>query len=220
MDISSLYSLLSKYTYFKNYRTSARRCFSIYLFVFIGCSLVCSVSVRAETEITLTSKYYQFNAHDKKSIWKGIVTHSPKVSLADYAQHKVVVGLTEWNLRYHYTFRVGLYRCEIKKHSVDVSIAIHLPYWENKWEASEPLQKSWDQYVRMVSDHEDIHKEYAIRTAKRLDKDISELGVFKGCNALKKEVEAISQRHMQQNRADNSWFDAKEKIYQKNAIWF
>ncbi len=183
-------------------------------------SLVCSTSIRAETEVSLSSKYYQFNAHDKKSIWKGIISHSPKVSLKDYAQHKVVVGLTEWSLRYHYTFRVGLYRCEIKKHSVDVRVAIHLPYWENKWEAPEVLQKSWDQYVRMVSDHEDVHKEYAIRTAKRLDKDISELEVFKGCGELKKAIEAISQRHMQQNRADNSWFDAKEKIYQKNAIWF
>jgi predicted secreted Zn-dependent protease len=182
--------------------------------------LIYSPSALAETEVSLSSKYYQFNAHDKKSIWKGIVAHSPKVSLEDNAQHRVVVGLTEWSLRYHYTFKVGLYRCEIKKHSVDVDIAIHLPYWENKWEASGSLQQSWDQYVRMVSDHEDIHKEYAIRTATRLDKSISELGVFKGCNALKQEVNAISQRHMQQNKADNSWFDAKEKIYQKNAIWF
>ena len=192
-----------------------RYVFAVFLSVFI-----CSPSALAETEITLSSKYYQFNAHDKKSIWKGIVAHSPKVSLADYAQHKVVVGLTEWNLRYHYTFRVALYRCEIKKYAVDVNIAIHLPYWQNKWEASEPLQKSWDQYVRMVSDHENIHKEYAIRTAKRIDRGISELGVFKGCGELKKEVEAISRRHMQQNNADNRWFDAKEKIYQKNAIWF
>ncbi|MBV1920015.1 MAG: DUF922 domain-containing Zn-dependent protease [Pseudomonadales bacterium] len=181
---------------------------------------ICSPSALAETEVSLSSKYYQFNAHDKKSIWKGIVAHSPKVSLEDYAQHRVVVGLTEWSLRYHYTFKVSLYRCEIKKHSVNVNIAIHLPYWENKWEASPSLQQSWDQYVRMVSDHEDIHKEYAIRTAKRLDKGISELGVFKGCNELKEEVDVISQRHMQQNRADNNWFDAKEKIHQKNVIWF
>jgi len=220
MTISSLYSLLSKYIYYRNRRTSTQCFFAVFLSVLICSGVVYSASVRAETEISLSSKYYQFSAHDKTSIWKGIISHSPKVSLKDYAQHKVVVGLTEWGLRYHYTFRVGLYRCEIKKHSVEVNIAIHLPYWENKWEASEVLQKSWDQYVRMVSGHEDIHKEYAIRTAKRLDKDISELEVFKDCNALKKEVEAISQRHMQQNRADNSWFDAKEKIYQKNAIWF
>ncbi len=200
---------------FQIYIIYIRYIFAILLFV-----LIYSPSALAEPEITLSSKYYQFKAHDKKSIWKGIIAHSPKISLEDHAQHKVVVGLTEWSMRYDYIFRVGLYRCEIKKHSVDVNIVIHLPYWENKWEASESLQQSWDQYVRMVSDHEGIHKEYAIRTARRLDKGISALGVFKGCNELKEEVEAVSQRHMQQNKADNSWFDAKEKIYQKNAIWF
>ncbi len=215
MNTYFLYLQSRSCLYFLKYHTNLRYLFVIFLSVFI-----CTPPALAKTQTSLASKYYQFNAHDKKSIWKGIVAHSPKISMKEHAQHRVVVGLTEWSLRYHYTFRVGLYRCEIKKHSVDVSVAIHLPYWENKWEASESLQRSWDQYVRMVSDHEEIHKEYAIRTAKRLDKDISDLGVFKGCNALRKEVEAIAQRHMQQNKADNSWFDAKEKIYQKNAIWF
>jgi len=215
MNTSLLYSLPFKFIDCLARLKSTAIIFAICLSV-----LAISPLAQAKTEVSFSTHYYQFKAHDKKSIWKGVIAHSPKVSLEGHAQHRVVVGLTEWSLRYHYTFRVGLYRCEIKKHSVDVDIAIHLPYWENKWEASESLQKPWDQYVRMVSDHEDIHKEYAIRTAERLDDDISELGVFKSCDELKREVESISQRHMQQNRADNRWFDAKEKIYQKNAIWF
>ncbi len=215
MDISSLYIICFKYINSFSFKTTSHYFVAIFLSVFI-----CSASALAKTETSLSSKYYQFNAHDKKSIWKGIVAHSPKVSMKAHVQHKVVVGLTEWSLRYHYTFRVGLYRCEIKKHSVDVNVAIHLPYWENKWEAPELLQRSWDQYVRMVSDHEDIHKEYAIRTAKRLDKSINDLGVFKGCNELKEEVEAIARRHIQQNKADNSWFDAKEKFIKKTLFAF
>ena len=176
--------------------------------------------VYAKADISVTSNYYEFEAKDKVSIWEGIISRSPKISLDDHAQHNAIVGLTEWSLRYKYTFQAALYRCEIKEFNISADIAVHLPHWEDKWKASLVLQKSWDNYVRMVSDHEDIHKIYAIRTADRIDKDVLAIGQRKRCEELESEVEAIFKRHLLQNRLDNTWFDAKEKIHQKNAIWF
>ncbi|OUS31912.1 hypothetical protein A9Q99_02125 [Gammaproteobacteria bacterium 45_16_T64] len=174
----------------------------------------------AKTEISFSSQYYSFQAHDKASIWKGIAAKSPKVSQKDHVRHQVIVGLTEWDLRQHYRFRGSLNRCELVGATTQLNVSIHLPYWEDKWKAPGYLQKSWDQYVRMVSDHEGIHKAYAIRTAERIDKEVSELVHEKDCEQLKAYIDEIVQKHMQQNRLDNRWFDAKEKIYQKHAAWF
>jgi len=123
-------------------------------------------------------------------------------------------------MAYRYRFKAVPYRCEVKAFSVSTDISIHLPFWEDKWKASPELQESWDGYVRMVSGHEDIHKAYAIRTGERIDRDVLAIGVAKDCEDLKAEIEEITSRHVQQNRMDNRWFDAKEKIHQKNAIWF
>jgi len=195
------------------YSFATRYCCVFFLFVL-------SANVGAEAIISVNSTYYQFSANDKASIWKGIRDSSPKVSMDDHTDHRVVVGLTEWQLRYRYRFRSVPYHCEIKSFSINLDISIHLPFWVDKWKAPVELQQSWDRYVRMVSTHENIHKSYALRTVNLIDKDVSELKPVKRCDDLKAQVEGIAKRHVQQNKMDNRWFDAKEKIYQKNAIWF
>lgn len=174
----------------------------------------------AATEIHIASKYYSFAAHDKASIWVGMASASPKVSLDDHVQHEIVIGLTEWRLRQRYQYQAALFRCEVADHVVVLDVVIHLPHWKDKWKAPAHLQSSWDKYVRMVSDHEDIHKAYAIRTAERIDEEVSALGQAKDCEQLTHDIDKIVEKHLAQNRLDNKWFDAKERFYQKRLQWF
>ena len=82
------------------------------------------------------------------------------------------------------------------------------------------MAENWDNYVRMVSKHENVHKDYAVKTAHELDKRLAEIGVMKSCKDLKAKIEQTRQDVLAQNYLDNKWFDAKERVYQQKLKWF
>ena len=101
-----------------------------------------------------------------------------------------------------------------------LNVTITLPHWKNKWQASQQLADNWDNYVRMVARHESVHKDYAIDMVRDLDKRLGELGVLGSCEELQKEVKKAKEQAVAKNKANNRWFDAKDRVYQKKLKWF
>ena len=177
-------------------------------------------TVFAEPVINESKQYYEFDAGSREEIWHRISRAGGRVQASDGTDHGVRVAWTSHDLQLKYQFQPGLNKCRLTSYQPILNVTVTLPYWRNKWEANPVLADNWDNYVRMVANHESVHKDHAIKMAKDLDQRLGEIGVMKSCRDLKAEVKKIRDQVISENVANNRWFDAKERVYQKKLKWF
>lgn len=177
-------------------------------------------SLQAKPIITEERVYYSFKANNRDQIWQQIERNSPKGRVESAGEHLINVALTQLNLTGQYQYQASLTKCKLTTIQPQLHITIHMPHWENSWQADALLVENWNRYVRMVSDHEDIHKQYAIKMVEELEQALLKIGTFKRCNQLKEELEKVRSATLGKYRAQNAWFDAKERVYQKDMNWF
>ena len=182
--------------------------------------LLLTAWVRAQPVIQDATEYYEFSAATRAEIWHQILANSPKGSVEMAGHHAVNVATTEWRFEGHYRYEASLFKCRIIDVQPVLYITIHLPHWNNKWQADAKLAEDWDRYVRMVSNHEAIHRRYAIKMAEEYEKTLNELDTYKSCRDLNDDVTKIKDRLIGKYRAKNLWFDAQEFEYQKELNWF
>lgn len=164
--------------------------------------------------------YYEFIANNKNEIWQQIQQKSPRGTVNMAGQHAVNVATTEWQMSARYTLEGGLYRCTLKAVQPTLQITLRLPYWSNKWQADKLLADNWDNYLRMVSNHEDIHRQYAIKMAEEFEIELMKLDSYRHCIDLKQAIEKTRIQVIAKYQAQNKWFDATELTYQHNLEWF
>lgn len=184
----------------------------------IGLSNICSAF--AEPVIHSKTRHYEFTAATREEIWHRISQAGGVDAAADGTNHLVRVAWTAFNLQLNYSLSAALFQCRLHSYQPILYVTVTLPHWKNKWQADQVLAENWDNYVRMVSKHENVHKDYAVKTAHELDKRLAEIGVMKSCKDLKAKIEQTRQDVLAQNYLDNKWFDAKERVYQQKLKWF
>lgn len=190
-----------------------------YLIVFLITSFWFGTAF-SEPVIHVDKEYYEFNANTKKQVWQQIQRAGGKAKSHDGSNHWVRVAWTAYDLDLKYSYRAGLYQCKLASYTPILKVTVTLPHWKNKWQADAVLAENWDNYVRMVSSHENVHKEYALEMVQDLDKRLAELSTTKSCRELIEQIKKTQQQVIAENRAKNKWFDAKELVYQKNLKWF
>ncbi|MCG8670974.1 MAG: DUF922 domain-containing Zn-dependent protease [Pseudomonadales bacterium] len=182
--------------------------------------IVGSGLVMAEPVINTKTQHYEFSAKSRKQIWQHIRRAGENVELNNGTRHGVPVAWTAYDLQLQYRLSAALYQCRLYSYKPILNVTVTLPHWKNKWEADPVLAENWDNYVRMVAQHESVHKKYAIQMAHELDKRLSEIGIMKSCREVKEKVEKIRSQVFAENKANNKWFDAKERVYQQKLRWF
>lgn len=173
-----------------------------------------------EPTVTQERVYYAIQAQTREQVWQQIKQNSPKGEFQRAGEHLINVAVTQWSLETRYQYEVSLTQCKLRDIQPFLHIRIHMPHWKNSWQADPLLAENWSRYVRMVSDHEDIHKQYAIKMVNELDKLLHGLGSFKRCQQLEDEVEKVTNKTISKYKLENAWFDAKERIYQRELEWF
>jgi len=151
-------------------------------------ALFLSAPGQAQPVIEEQTLYYRFNASSQKEIWEKIIAGSPQGRVQVAGQHAVNVATTEWHLTLHYRLEGGFQKCSITNVRPHLKITIRMPHWENKWEADPLLAENWDRYVRMVSNHEDIHRQYAVKMAQEVARELSVLDSQRRCHASTSEI--------------------------------
>lgn len=182
--------------------------------------MLLSQGLFAKPEISESSVYYNINATTRHGVWNQIKEKSPRGEVNVAGNHAVNVAMTHWSLSSNVQYHASLFKCRLSEVSVGLKVTIHLPYWENSWQAEQPLVDEWSRYVRMVSTHESIHQRYSVLMAEELENRLNELGVYKTCKSLKSDVEKIKNEVIGKYKAKNIWFDAQEFVYQKELRWF
>lgn len=188
--------------------------------LFVLFILMHATSTNAEPIIKTNTVYYEFKAKTRQEIWQQIMSNSPKGAVEVAGSHAVNVGLTEWKLGGVFQYRASLFKCRMATVIPELAITIHLPLWTNKWEADAKLADDWDRYVRMISQHEDIHVQYATKMVHEIYDEINKLGTFKRCEYLEAALTELKANVVGKYKAQNKWFDAKEFVYQKKLRWF
>lgn len=183
-------------------------------------ALLLSAPGQAQPVIEEQTLYYRFNASSQKEIWEKIIAGSPQGRVQVAGQHAVNVATTEWHLTLHYRLEDGFQKCSITHVRPHLKITIRMPHWENKWEADPLLAENWDRYVRMVSNHEDIHRQYAVKMAQEVARELSTLDSQRRCHELEDDIKRTKDQVIGKFEAQNKWFDATEFVYQKELIWF
>ncbi len=182
--------------------------------------LLLASPLQAKPVITEERVYYSFKAITRNEIWQQIKLNSPNGEVEKAGQHLINVAMTQTQMGARFRYDVSLTQCKLVDIRPTLHITIHMPHWENSWQADPRLVDNWNGYVRMVSNHEDVHKQYAIKMVEEYERRLHALGMFKRCKDLKAAVQKTRKEVVGQFNAENAWFDAKERVYRNGLQWF
>lgn len=156
-------------------------------------------SALAEVRTSRTIKQYAIKGTSSDELRAQMSTLGP-VDTNDKTKNW---ALTKWYVRWNYRYSGGTGSCGIASVSTGLSIAYTLPNWENRSQAPESLQGSWDRMMAALKKHEDQHARHGIDAAKEIDAAISNMKARSTCdelgNAANAAAAAIVKKHAQRD---------------------
>lgn len=175
------------------------------LLVFSGGLLGGALSAPAQAEVKSDIRYsgYQVHGLTAKDIWRDIGRKGPhQLERGLYAQAEAEIRFG-WNV----AFASGKNTCRVKSAVVKIDVNILLPEWADKARGSKKLQADWEDYIAMVREHEDYHKDVALAAAHQIDEAIMAAPAHESCRALERYIKAKTDEILSEERATQAHFD-------------
>lgn len=114
---------------------------------------------------------------------------------------------TEWRLNWQYTVTPTASGCRCSSFTTQTAITITMPRWAAPTNAPETTRTIWREYITALGRHEVGHGAIAVAAAAELDKRVQALGEAAECDELKRKIEALCPRVIEEFRARDKAYD-------------
>lgn len=122
---------------------------------------------------------------------------------------KTYRGNTNWNVSWRYVPRSNSANCWISSVNTTVRIKFTFPKWMDRSNAPEELRQKWDNYIVALIKHERRHRDIAVEAAVQIERAIAGMKPHATCDGLKRDVNAIGHRLVEDCRKRQSDYDAR-----------
>jgi predicted secreted Zn-dependent protease len=118
----------------------------------------------AEPRVNMTYDFYAVSGLTSFELNRQLIKMSP-------VRHngKVLHGDTQWKIGYHYECNHEDGYWYVDRVGTTVDIRFTLPKWKDYRRAGREEQKRWDAYYRALLEHEQGHKEIAVKAARAIE---------------------------------------------------
>lgn len=148
-------------------------------------SLVFSSVSQAEIQSTYIKNYYDFNAQDIKGLVASVKKTGPKVG------DKTVWASIKWQLNTEYSFRSSDEGCNLVIKDMVLVAEVQLPKWQNIQKHDIGLRNWWKSYFAFVEQHENLHFDNALASAKQFELTLFNMPAQLDCNKVRMEYLAL-----------------------------
>ena len=116
---------------------------------------------------------------------------------------------TNWNVSWRYVPRSNSANCRITSANTTVRIKFTFPKWIDRSSAPEELRQKWDEYIVALIKHERRHRDIAVEAAVQIERAIAGMKPRATCDGLKRDVDAMGHRLVEDCRKRQSEYDAR-----------
>lgn len=150
-------------------------------------SMFFSGLVQAEIKSQYSTSYYDFEAKDINSLVESIKVKGPKVG------NKAVWASITWELNTEFSFSSTSSHCSLVVQSMELVANLALPNWLNIQSQNDELQGWWINYSNFILDHENLHFDNAMASAKGFELKLLEMPEQLTCKEVK--LEYLTLKH-------------------------
>ena len=118
-------------------------------------------------------------------------------------------GLTEWSIHWRFQVEPSANGCCCRSFTTQVAITNTLPRWRPPATAAATTKKSWEGYIVPLGQHETGHAQIALAAAAEVRKRVGELGEEPDCDGLKKKINDLAHRIVENYRQRDRDYDER-----------
>lgn len=119
------------------------------------------------------------------------------------------VGLTQWRIDWRFDLKPTANGCRCASFTTTTSITNTLPRWTTATNATPDVRADWNRFVTSLGQHEDGHTRMAFAAVAELHKRVKEVGEESDCDRLKKKINDLALRVVDDFRARDREYDRR-----------
>lgn len=116
-------------------------------------------------------------------------------------------GYIRWYIDPEYSWEMRQGQCRMTDVTVDLSLTITTPKWDDESAVPDRTRENWLQYVAYVADHEEGHRSIAIKAVNDLARKMRALRAT-DCTAISREARRLSNDLYEEHKETQDQFDA------------
>jgi predicted secreted Zn-dependent protease len=161
-------------------------------------------AVRAEPEIIIIFDYYDIEGQTVDELRDQMNIHG-----VGWTDGNTYDAFTDWHVKWNYTYRLTAGGCTIRSVDTTLNVEFRLPRWKNYADGPAALRKKWNVYMRLLRQHENGHKDIAIKAATEIEKSIAELEPAATCEELADTANELGRRIFSKHADKEKEYDAQ-----------
>ena len=120
-------------------------------------------------------------------------------------------GSTEWQIEWRFEVTPAEDGCRCKSFTTTTTITNTLPRWTPLAEAPAELKAAWTRFIKALGEHEAGHSRLALAAAADLHKRMKELGKGADCDGLRKRINDLAARVLEEYRQRDVEYDRRTR---------
>jgi predicted secreted Zn-dependent protease len=116
-------------------------------------------------------------------------------------------SVTTWHIKWDYDYERTAQSCSATTFKATVDVTFRYPKWARADGAPLPLAAKWDSYMKKLTEHENGHRDLAVRAAAELSRSVADLPPSSSCAELDRQVRELCRVRMKKLNDDEKAYD-------------
>jgi len=158
---------------------------------------------QAQNTLVWKTNYYSVTGASRPEIRRSINQSRP------WKDAESRTGLTQWRIEWRFEVKLTGDGCRCNSFTTTTTITNTLPRWTPPAGATAELKAAWTRFITALGEHEDGHSRQALAAAADLHKRVQELGPAADCNGLRKRINDLAERVIDEHRQRDKDYDRR-----------
>ena len=134
----------------------------------------------AEPEVYVDYEYYEIRGETAEELRQAMNAQG-----IVWRDGKTYHAFTSWNVAWTFDRRPGRKGCYVDSVRTVVKVSHRFPRWKDRLFAPLDLQEKWNAYMKALKEHENGHKDIALRAASDIESSLTNLDPSPNCEKIR-----------------------------------
>jgi len=168
-------------------------------------ALLPNAHTQAQNQLVWRTNYYSVTGASLREIHRSMDQSRP------WKAAENLTGLTDWRVDWWFEVKPAEDGCRCTSFTTTTSITNTLPRWTPPADAPAALAAAWTRFITALGEHEDGHSRLALAAVADLHKRIKELGPAADCDGLRKRINDLAGRVIEEHRQREKDYDRRTR---------